>query len=201
MCTAIDILASLAIGYAIGSIPVGYLFVRLKKNADIRETGSGSTGATNVARVLGKKTAFFVALLDAIKGIAAFYVATSLVPSFQFSGELAALFAVIGHCFPVWLGFRGGKGVSTAFGATLVIARLSALAALIIFLYSLGIARRVSVASLCAVWSFCGFVFIFDTSLEIRITGLILAAFITFTHKQNIKRIIEGNEQPIFGKT
>ena len=198
MCQVIDIIAGAAIGYLIGGFPTGYLVVKWKAGKDVRKVGSSSTGATNVSRVLGKKIAAAVALVDALKGILA-YALVYYVLGARAIPEIAAVSAVVGHCFPVYLGFHGGKGVSTAFGAALIVATLPAVVAFGVFLFALLVARRVSAASLTAVWTFAGCVFLFDNSLPIRILGVFLALFITFTHRENIKRLLSGQEKPIFG--
>ena len=126
----------LLIAYLLGSIPFGYLIVRLKSGSDIRETGSGGTGATNVLRKAGRAAGVVTLALDAAKGFLAVSIARWLA-----SGEsdqmiiiaLAAVFAVIGHCFPVWLKFHAGKGVATGLGVCLAIAPWSVLAALLVF--------------------------------------------------------------------
>jgi glycerol-3-phosphate acyltransferase PlsY len=133
MCTAIDILASLAIGYAVGSIPVAICLFGSRKIPIYVKKAVVLQEQQTYLEFWAKKWLYWWLARCNQRYSRHFYITISLVPSFQFSGEFAALLAVIGHCFPVWLGFRGGKGVSTAFGATFVIARLSALAALIIF--------------------------------------------------------------------
>ena len=198
MCYGIDIIGGFAIGYLIGSFPTGYLMVRAKTGKDIRELGSSSTGATNVSRVLGKKIGALVSLIDALKGVLAYVLVLYLLGE-RAIPEVAAVGAVIGHCFPVWLGFRGGKGVSTAFGTALVMATLPAVAAFGVFVFTLVVARRVSAASLTAVWFFAGAVFLFDVAPPVKVLGIFLALFITFTHRANIKRLITGQEKPIFG--
>jgi len=200
MCEITEILGGFAGGYLIGSIPIGYLLVRAKRGTDVRDIGSGSIGATNVSRVLGKKTAVIVAVLDAVKGICAFFLAR-LIIQVDLGIELAAIGAVIGHCFPVWIGFKGGKGVSTSLGTAIVLATLPALLAFAMFTFTIAIVRRVSAASVTAVWLFAGLVFLLDFSIQMQIMGIFLALFITFTHRQNIKRLLEGEEKPLFGNT
>jgi glycerol-3-phosphate acyltransferase PlsY len=118
------IAAVLFVGYLLGSIPVGYLIVRLAAGADVRETGSGGTGATNVTRRAGRWAGILTLLLDAGKGAAAVLWAKLVLEN---SANLpywimaTGFLAVVGHCFPVWLGFRGGKGVATAFGVLAVL--------------------------------------------------------------------------------
>ncbi len=198
MCNWLEIPAAISGGYLIGSAPFGYIVVKLKTGSDVREQGSGAIGATNVSRVVGKKIGVVVAIFDILKGICAFYLA-SLLLSTGAAGEIAAVSAVVGHCFPVWIGFRGGKGVSTAFGATLTVATLPAVIGLAVFSFALVITKRVSAASLTAVWSFAGTVFMLDFPTLIKVLSVFLAAFITFTHRGNIRRILRGEEKRIFG--
>src|ERR1041385_8952680 len=110
---------SIVIAYLLGSIPFGYLIVRKKLGDDIRQTGSGGTGATNVSRRAGKTAGCRTLVLDALKGSLAVLVAMRLSPDVHWIIAAAAIAAIIGHMFPVWLGFRGGKGVATGVGVFL----------------------------------------------------------------------------------
>src|SRR5215469_8639342 len=147
------ILIALA-AYLLGSIPVGYLLVRIFRKQDIRTVGSGNIGATNVLLSGGKGLGAATFVLDAVKGSAAVllgaWLAATLLPAWpQRNVEaLAALFAVLGHMFPIWLHFRGGKGVATGFGVFLVAAPWAALAAITVFAIVFGITRYVSLASI-----------------------------------------------------
>ena len=142
------------VAYLLGSIPTGYLLVRLFRKQDIRSVGSGNIGATNVLRSGGKGLGAATFLLDVLKGCAAVWVGgllgELLLPEMPFrdAQAIAALAAVIGHMFPVWLHFRGGKGVATGFGVFLVAAPLAALAAITTFALILLISRYVSLASI-----------------------------------------------------
>src|SRR5580693_8526761 len=142
-------LITAAVGYLLGSIPFGYLLVRIFKGEDVRSSGSGNIGATNVAR---KSPALGVAtlLLDAAKGIAAVVIARAWfdLPRPQLLLTMAAFFAVVGHLFPVWLKFRGGKGVATSLGAFILLTPKSILCMVVLFLM-LGVAfRYVSLGSI-----------------------------------------------------
>lgn len=183
----------------IGSLPVGYVLVKRKTGRDVRKIGSGATGATNVSRVLGKKIGALVAFFDIFKGILAFYLGIALLQT-RGAAEIAAIAAVVGHCFPVWIGFKGGKGVSTAFGATLVLATIPAVMAFGIFAMAAAITRRISAASITAVWTFAGFTFMLEPEISVRIMSIFLALFITFTHRQNLTRLISGTEKTFFGE-
>ncbi len=140
---------SAGIGYLLGSIPFGYLLVRAFRGADVRNTGSGNIGATNVARtspLLGAATL----LLDALKGLAAVLLASRIFPGQSNLAFVAALAAVAGHIFPVWLGFRGGKGVATGLGSFLLLTPKGILVALAIFVAVAAACRLVALASIVA---------------------------------------------------
>ncbi|HUH61789.1 MAG TPA: glycerol-3-phosphate 1-O-acyltransferase PlsY [Terracidiphilus sp.] len=198
-------LASLYIvagAYLLGSIPIGYLLVRIFRRQDIRSVGSGNIGATNVLRSGGKALGAATFVLDVLKGAAAVYfgglAGATLVPtvSVQSLQALAALCAVLGHVFPVWLRFRGGKGVATGFGVFLVVAPVAALVAIAIFAVVLALTRYVSLSSIVATVSFpvvawfaarrrSAFVF----AVELTVALLIIAK-----HHQNIGRLLSGTE-------
>src|SRR5437764_6982575 len=149
-----------AAAYLLGSIPVGYVLVRIFRRQDIRTVGSGNIGATNVLRAEGKALGAATFLLDVVKGATAVLlgaiIAGPVLPTVPHRNveALAALFAVLGHMFPVWLKFRGGKGVATGFGVFLVAAPVAALAAITLFFIVFGITRYVSLASILGAASF-----------------------------------------------
>jgi glycerol-3-phosphate acyltransferase PlsY len=191
------------LAYLLGSIPVGYLLVRIFRKQDIRTVGSGNIGATNVLRSGGKGLGAATFALDAAKGYTAVllgaYIAAPMIPSWpQRNVEaLAALFAVIGHMFPVWLRFRGGKGVATGFGVFLFAAPLAALAAITIFAIVLGLTRYVSLASILGAASFP--IFAWFTVAGSRPTFFIavqiaVALLIIVKHHPNIRRLLSGTE-------
>ncbi len=200
MCGALDIAGAAAGGYLVGSIPIGYIVVKVARGMDVRSVGSGAMGATNVSRVLGKGAGAAVSVADMLKGVAAFALGKTLLGDVAFGAQIAATAAVIGHCFPVWIGFRGGKGVSTAFGAAVALATVPALLALASFATTLAAAKRVSAASITAVWTFAGFTFWIKYPTTTEIMAAFLAAFITFTHRENLARLVKGKEEPIFGR-
>src|ERR1700688_4255423 len=141
-----------ALSYLLGSIPFGYLLVRIFRGQDVRQSGSGNIGATNVARSwpgLGLLTL----LLDALKGLAAVALARTIDPGTSVLAGVAALSAILGHVFPVWLKFRGGKGVATGFGSFLILAPKTVLVAVAIFLAVVAAFRYVSLGSMIAVAS------------------------------------------------
>jgi glycerol-3-phosphate acyltransferase PlsY len=203
----LTVLLIVAAAYLLGSIPAGYLLIRIFRHQDIRAVGSGNIGATNVLRSGGKLLGAATFLLDMLKGCAAVWLGSwlgaALAPSApQFNMEaLAALCAVLGHMFPVWLGFRGGKGVATGFGVFLVAAPWAALAAIAVFILVFALSRYVSLASILGSVSFLVFAWFlapggrppFFIAVQFIVAFLIIAK-----HYQNIRRLLAGTE-PRFG--
>lgn len=194
-----------ALSYLVGSIPFGYLLVRIFRGEDVRQSGSGNIGATNVFR---KSPALGVAtlLLDALKGTAAvalsYAVADRMVggPTAVDRAALAALFAVVGHVFPVWLKFRGGKGVATALGAFALIAPKAVLIAAGIFIAVVVISRYVSLGSIVAVAVF-PFIAWRIGQFYLSPTGLALISLasllILVKHRDNLRRLWAGTESRV----
>ena len=197
MDLAVKIFLGTVLGYLVGSIPFGFIFVKLSKNVDLRSYGSGSTGATNVSRVLGKKVAALVAVLDALKAIGAYAIVINLTAN-PLAAFIAALAAIVGHCYPVWLGFKGGKGVSTSFGAAIIINTLPAILTFFVFIFAVIASKRVSIGSLTAAWTFFGISVFTKVAAMPMIFAIFLAIFLTITHRENIKRIIQGKEKPLW---
>ena len=182
--------------YLLGSIPFGYLIVRGKIGADIRETGSGGTGATNVSRRAGKTAGVLTLLLDAAKGCAAVLIARALTGD-DWVIAAAAIAALVGHIFPVWLGFRGGKGVATGVGIFVVLAPIALLCASVIFVAIVALTRYVSLGSIVAAVLIPAFVW-WQTDLRSLLTAAIVAAaLIVFAHRGNIKRLASRTESRI----
>jgi len=195
--------------YLLGSIPAGYLLIRIFRHQDIRAFGSGNIGATNVLRSGGKGLGAATFLLDVLKGAAAVYLGSLLGAHFAPSAEvhnmesLAALFAVLGHIFPVWLGFRGGKGVATGFGVFLVAAPTAALAAITVFAIVFAFSRFVSLASILGAASFPFFAWWFvrgDRPAFYIAVQAIVALLLIAKHHQNIRRLLAGTESRIGAK-
>jgi glycerol-3-phosphate acyltransferase PlsY len=192
-----------AAAYLLGSIPVGYLLVRLFRHEDIRTVGSGNIGATNVLRSGGKGLGAATFVLDAAKGAAAVLlgalVASPLLPSVpQRNVEaLAALCSVLGHMFPIWLRFRGGKGAATGFGVFLVAAPLAALAAITVFALLVVTTRYVSLASIIGAASFPVFAYFMVSgprpAFFIAVQAIV-ALLIILKHLPNIRRLLTGQE-------
>jgi glycerol-3-phosphate acyltransferase PlsY len=186
---------SIVFAYLLGSIPFGYLIVRGKKGIDVRTTGSGSTGATNVMRSLG--AAGFVAtfLFDLFKGFAAMHIAWRLTSADPRWAAAAAVSAVIGHCFPVWLKFRGGKGVATALGVFLALAPREAAIALAVFVATVGVFRYVSLGSVVAAAVFPILLYALrHPPLPLTVGAVASAAVIIGRHHSNIARLLKGTE-------
>ena len=181
------------LAYLIGSIPFGYLIVRGKIGADIRQTGSGGTGATNVSRRAGKVAGVVTLVLDALKGSAAVFIAARLTHS-DWIIAAAAIAVLIGHIFPVWLGFRGGKGVATGAGVFLVLAPVALLCAGFLFLAVVFLTRYVSLASMVAAAAIPLFVWLLSDSQPLLIAAILDALLIVFAHRGNIGRLVQGTE-------
>jgi glycerol-3-phosphate acyltransferase PlsY len=197
------ILLIAAVSYLLGSIPVGYLLVRIFRHEDIRSVGSGNIGATNVLRSGGKGLGAATFLLDMLKGCSAVwlggYLGSLLLPEMphRSAQALAALLAVLGHMFPVWLKFRGGKGVATGFGVFLVAAPLAALSAISVFALVLALSRYVSLASILGAASFPPFAWLLvkgDRPVFYITVQCAVALLIIIKHHQNIRRLIAGTE-------
>jgi acyl phosphate:glycerol-3-phosphate acyltransferase len=190
-----------AVSYLLGSIPFGYLLVRIFRGEDVRRSGSGNIGATNVSR----KSPFLgilTLILDAAKGwlavefAAKFSHLPSQDPALQRIMAISALLAIAGHLFPVWLRFRGGKGVATALGVFLRWMPLVVLVAFIIFLLVSLISRRISLGSIVAAALFPFMVWTLHLSHDRMVIALISFAslLIIARHHQNIRRLLSGDE-------
>jgi glycerol-3-phosphate acyltransferase PlsY len=192
------------VGYAIGSISSGYLVGKIYRNVDLRTVGSGSTGATNTFRTLGTGAGLLVALLDILKGSLAVVFAQLVFP--EGSGTrpvaeaVAAVCAVAGHCWPITLQGRGGRGVATGFGALLFVATPAWASAVAFFAIALAVTRMVSVGSLASVVGALAGYLLFSAAGWLTFNWATLAfivvagAFIFIRHRANIERIIRGVE-------
>ena len=195
-------LALAVIAYLLGSIPFGLIIVRIVRGEDVRMTGSGNIGATNVARSGGAKLGIATLVLDALKGYFAVLIASLAShrnPGIDLglAASLAALCAILGHVFPVWLKFRGGKGVATAVGAFVGLAPRAILVVLAIFLLIVLISRYVSLGSIVAsaVFPLLAF-FLYRSESSPAAFAVMLSAslLIILKHKANIRRLLDGTE-------
>lgn len=228
--------AVIVIAYLLGSIPFGYLIVRATQGADVRETGSGGTGATNVSRRAGKAAGVMTLVLDALKGAAAVAIAKLFLglpifrgvrhagPSLPTLGgnnlgehvlighagspedvhwwvAAAAIAVILGHIFPVWLRFRGGKGVATGVGVFLMLAPIAVAMAVLVFVVVVMLTRYVSLGSILAAVAIPLFVLLqhefirpIESLAPIISAAIAGAALIVFAHRENIERLIRGTE-------
>ena len=200
----------LVIGYLLGSIPTGYIAGRYLMGIDIREHGSGSTGATNVLRTIGKAPAIAVLLIDMLKGAIALelvnllyaFDSAKLVPdNWKYWLIIAtALTAIVGHSKSIWLNFTGGKSVATTLGMLLVMNPVVALGSLATFLVFLAIFRIVSLSSIIAAIAVNLLMIILNQPIPYLIFGGLAGAYVIIRHKTNIQRLLAGTE-PQIGQT
>jgi acyl phosphate:glycerol-3-phosphate acyltransferase len=185
--------------YVLGSIPFGVFMAKLFGGGDIRRAGSGNIGATNVARVVGPLAGVLTLLLDAAKGWVAVWLAAGWTHGEALTMVLAGLFAMLGHCFPLWLRFRGGKGVATAAGVFLALCPAAMLAATILFLLVVGFWRFVSLGSIAAAAALPLLIYLlwaphFAPPQSVTLVSLAIATLVIYQHRGNISRLARGEE-------
>ena len=191
--------------YLLGSIPTGYAVGRYLKGIDIREHGSGSTGATNVLRTVGKLPAVAVLAIDLLKGLAAvalvnsIYSFTDLLPTSWHSWLVvaAALSAIIGHSKSIWLNFTGGKSVATTLGILLIMNPQVALGTIASFGVILAISRIVSLSSICGAIAVNILMLVFNQPLPYSVFAALAGLYVILRHKSNIQRLLAGDEPKI----
>jgi glycerol-3-phosphate acyltransferase PlsY len=187
---------SLALAYLLGSIPFSFAVARVFGVKDVREVGSGNVGATNVMRSAGKTAGAIAFLLDASKGAAAALVAQRL-PGPAWLPPAAAAAAVVGHMYPVWLGFRGGKGVATGAGAFLPLAPLAAAVGVVTFVVVALATRYVSLGSVAGTIGVAATSFAIGAPAAVSWTATLVGALIVWKHRANLQRIAGGRENRI----
>ncbi len=204
-----SVLLWMFVSYLIGSLPTGYLAARLVKGVDIRTIGSGSIGATNVRRLMGKGWAVFVALVDMFKGaLALLLTAHAGVPgSGAFPGgpsllpALSAFAVVVGHNYPVWLKFRGGKGVATTYGTMFFVWPYQSFAIVLmcgaIWYGIMNVTRYVSLASMLSLAAMPAFFWMLDAPVPFTCVAALLAALSIFRHRANVARLFRGEENAV----
>lgn len=181
--------------YLLGGIPFGYLIVRMNTGRDIRDSGSGNIGATNVLRTTGRGAAVLTLILDILKGVTAVWLADRLTYHDPLWMSLAAVAVMAGHAFPVFLGFRGGKAVASFIGAFLYLTPIPLLAAMFILVVTVAVSKYVSLGSIVAAGTFpLGVFLILHPPAPVVIAALAAGAFIVYRHRSNIERIRAGNE-------
>jgi glycerol-3-phosphate acyltransferase PlsY len=190
----VDPFLLVAAGYLAGSVPFGVLITRWRLGVDVRSQGSGNIGATNVARLGGKKLGVLVLALDAMKGAGPALLAHSLAPQALTLHAAVGLAAFLGHVFPPWLRFRGGKGVATALGVLLVLAPFPALAAAGTYAVLFALWRVSSVGSLAAGLVAVAVAFLGRTPREYAALVAVIFGLMLFTHRSNIGRIVRRTE-------
>lgn len=190
---------AVASGYVLGSIPFGLILAKLFGGKDVRQHGSGNIGATNVSRVAGPLAGILTLLLDAGKGAAGVLVAARLTEQNSTAMMLAGLAGLFGHCFPIWLGLKGGKGVATGLGIFAALCPLAALCGLVVFAVVFFFWRYVSLASLAGAAAMPLLIYFLwapghAPPLSVTIGTLLAAALIFFKHDANLQRLTEGTE-------
>src|SRR5208282_832305 len=185
--------------YLLGSIPFGLLFARLFGGGDVRQSGSGNIGAANVTRVAGPLPGILTLVFDAGKGALAVWLAMHFTASSAMAMMLGGLAALLGHCFPLWLRFKGGKGVATGLGVFAVLCPLAALAAALFFVLVFLFWRFVSLASISAAAALPLLVYFLwaphhAPPLVVSIGTLFASALIIYKHDANLQRLVEGTE-------
>jgi len=191
-----EIIVSVVFAYLLGSIPSGYILGKFA-GVDVRQVGSGNVGATNVAREVGKWQGILTLMADALKGVIPVSIGLAMTLAPAAIAAIAAA-AFLGHLYPIFLQFRGGKGVATGLGALLVIAPLAALLLIAIFVVVVLLTRLVSLSSMIAAALAPFALWIFVQPPAIVLLGAFLAAMIVWRHRGNIQRLLTGTE-PRFG--
>lgn len=197
------------LGYLIGSVPTAVWYGKVFYNIDVRTLGSGNAGATNSLRVLGKKAGAIVFLIDFLKGLIAYKLSEVIMPETSLLigyplGFFMGFAAIIGHIFPIYAGFRGGKGVATALGVISAAFPMAALISFLVFVIVVYLTRYVSLGSMLGAVAFpLQFVFkIWETDLQNKylIFGSIVSLILILTHRQNIKKLMNGTENKFGAK-
>ncbi len=187
---------SFVLGYFIGSIPFSYIIVKTFKGLILTEIGSKNCGATNVYRAAGFKYALLTAVFDASKGGIAYYIALYLFD--EKCAVIAGFLAIIGHCFSVWLKFKGGKGSATGFGLMFFVSPPVGISALVLFATVVWLSRYVSLASIIVSICISPLMWFFTNSIEKTVLALAVGLFIITMHRSNIKRLLNKTEKKIY---
>ncbi len=188
-------LLAFVIAYLLGGIPFGFLLVKLTSGTDVRESGSGNIGATNVLRTTGRAAGLATLALDIAKGFVAVWLAAKLTDDAPEWTSLAALAVMAGHAFPVFLKFQGGKAVATFIGAFAYLAPLPLAAVLLLFVVTVAVTHYISAASILAAATFpFGVWMIVHPPVPITIAAFIAGAFVVYRHKSNWSRLRAGTE-------
>jgi len=189
----ITVVSALIVAYLIGSIPCGVVLTRITGAGDVRGSGSGNIGATNVYRTAGRRLGILTLIGDMLKGLLPMLIAVNLgfTPN-QVALIAAALF--LGHCYPIYLGFKGGKGVATALGIFLVLSPLAVLIAVLLFAAVVWKWRYISLGSIVAAGIFPFLIYALDRSVPLFLGTLFISAMVVIRHRTNIERLRAGEE-------
>ncbi len=192
-----DMLALVVIvtAYLLGSIPFSFLVARAFGVRDVRRVGSGNVGATNVLRNAGKPAGAAALCLDVAKGALAVALAARLTPGHPTLPAIAAAAAVVGHVYPVWLRFRGGKGVATGLGAFAVLEPVAALVALLVFSLTVATTHFASLGSVLGASSLAALTLFFRGADAVALAAIAASALIVLRHRSNLRRILDGTER------
>jgi glycerol-3-phosphate acyltransferase PlsY len=191
-------LLAVVTAYLLGSIPFGYIIVRLKTGSDIRATGSGNIGATNVLRTTGRAAGVITLMLDFAKGYLAAWLAYRLTDGDPFWSGAAAVAVILGHAYPVFLRFKGGKAVASALGAFLFLTPPAIAAVLLVFVAAVALTRFISLGSILAAGLFPLAVWIIvHPTLPVFFASLFTGGFIVYRHRENIARLRAGTERTL----
>jgi glycerol-3-phosphate acyltransferase PlsY len=189
-----DTFLPLIVGYSVGSLPIGYLIASRLRGIDLRRVGSGNVGATNVYRAAGLSTALLVIVVDLAKGAGSVLLATRMLGGSS-APVAAGVAAVVGHVYPVWLRFRGGKGVATACGAFSILAPLATTIAAGMFVVTVWATRYVSLGSLVATLTLPTLAWLTRASMPVVTGGVVAALLIIERHRGNLARLRAGTER------
>jgi acyl phosphate:glycerol-3-phosphate acyltransferase len=184
------------VGYVLGSIPTGILVARWQKGVDIRQHGSGNIGMTNVLRAVGKGAAALTLVGDLVKGLIPVLLACAWLTS-PWAISLVALAAVIGHMYPLFAGFHGGKGVATTLGTSIPLLPVPLLIAFVVWVVCIALRRRVSLGSLAAAATLPIAALFWGPPAAYILYALVAAALIWYRHRENIERLLAGTEPAI----
>jgi glycerol-3-phosphate acyltransferase PlsY len=199
------LIAGVVAAYLVGSVPFAYLAGRVLRGVDVRAIGSGNVGGTNVMRVAGKGWGALVIALDLGKGLAGagliggLFYRDGMPVSAELFRVICGAMAVVGHNWPAWLGFRGGKGVATSVGVFFAVTPIPAACALGTWCVVLAVSRIVSISSMVAALSLTGWNLLFRRPVEYTVAGAALAVLIVVQHRSNIRRLLSGSESKMLG--
>ena len=197
MPMTLKIILTLAIGYLLGSISTGVVLSKLFHNIDIRSQGSGNAGTTNMLRILGRRMALFTFLGDMLKGIIAVFIGKALVGG-DLGGVLGVAGAVLGHYYPLYFGFKGGKGIATSFGSMLFVFPVQALLAFTVFLILVAATHYVSVGSVAAAFTLPMLVILtHPENVPVWVITACIGISVIWRHRANIKRLLNHTESKL----